>query len=126
MSCTSIGMVVNEGMLTYYPTIDTTLATTTIALWFQPFKSRFFMTGIMVLALLAFFLLWAVGNRGPWVWLPIVIAMFGVGSFQAIYVLTSLWKEEPAVSPFASADIPMIELQPVDSSDDEDQNHNER
>jgi hypothetical protein len=43
------------------------------------------MAGIMVLALLAFFLLWAVGNRGPWVWLPIVIAMFGVGSFQAIY-----------------------------------------
>jgi hypothetical protein len=42
------------------------------------------MTGIMILALLAF-LLWAVGNRGPRVWLPIVIAMFGVGSFQAIY-----------------------------------------
>jgi hypothetical protein len=56
-----------------------------MALWFQPFKSRFFLTGIMVLALLAFFLLWALGDRGPRVWLPIVIAMFGIGCLQAIY-----------------------------------------
>jgi hypothetical protein len=41
-------------------------------------------------------------------------------------VLTSLWMEEPAATPFVNEDIPMIELQPIDSSDDEDQNHNER
>jgi hypothetical protein len=41
-------------------------------------------------------------------------------------VLTSLWMEEPAATPFANEDIPMIELQPIDSSDDEDQNHQER
>jgi hypothetical protein len=97
-------------------------------------KSRFFATGI--LAFLAFSLLWAVGNRGPRVWLPIVIAIFGAGSVQAIYgksvpcrlpgtadrmeILISLWMEEPTVSALANADIPMIELQPVDSSDDED------
>ncbi|KAI4854358.1 hypothetical protein E4T44_00231 [Aureobasidium sp. EXF-8845] len=97
-----------------------------MANWYQPMKSRFFVTGIMVLALLAFFLLWAVGNRGPRVWLPIVIAMFSVGSLQAIYVLTSLWMEQSAATPVADADIPMIELQPIDSSDVDDENHNER
>jgi hypothetical protein len=34
--------------------------------------------------------------------------------------------EEPAVSPFTSADIPKIELQPIDSSDDDDEHRNER
>jgi hypothetical protein len=56
-----------------------------MATWYEPFKSRFFATGMMLLAFMAFFLLWAVGNRGPRVYLPIVIAMFSVGSIQAIY-----------------------------------------
>jgi hypothetical protein len=56
-----------------------------MATWYEPFKSRFFATGMILLAFMAFFLLWAVGNRGPRVYLPIVIAMFSVGSIQAIY-----------------------------------------
>jgi cellobiose-specific phosphotransferase system component IIC len=56
-----------------------------MATWYAPFKSRFFATGMMLLAFMAFFLLWAVGNRGPQVYLPIVTAMFAVGSLQAVY-----------------------------------------
>jgi hypothetical protein len=56
-----------------------------MAIWYAPFKSRFFATGMMMLAFMAFFLLWAAANRGPRVYLPIVTAMFLVGSLQAIY-----------------------------------------
>jgi hypothetical protein len=56
-----------------------------MATWYAPFKSRFFATGMILLAFLAFFLLWAAANRGPRVYLPIVIAMFSIGSLQAVY-----------------------------------------
>jgi hypothetical protein len=35
--------------------------------------------------MLAFFLLWAARNHSPRVWLPIAIAMIGVGTFQAAF-----------------------------------------
>lgn len=56
-----------------------------MAPWYQPLRSPFFLTGVIVNAMLAFFLLWAVKNRGSRVWLPIVIAMIGVGTFQAVF-----------------------------------------
>ncbi|KAG9855407.1 hypothetical protein KCU98_g1724, partial [Aureobasidium melanogenum] len=56
-----------------------------MAPWYQPLKSPFFLSGVIINAMLAFFLLWAARSRGPRVWLPIAIAMIGVGTFQAAF-----------------------------------------
>ncbi|KEQ62118.1 uncharacterized protein M437DRAFT_31115, partial [Aureobasidium melanogenum CBS 110374] len=53
-----------------------------MAPWYQPLKSPVFLCGVIVNAMLAFFLLWATRSGSPRVWLPIVIAMIGVGTFQ--------------------------------------------
>ncbi|CAD0090199.1 unnamed protein product [Aureobasidium mustum] len=56
-----------------------------MASWYQPLKSPFFLSGVIINAMLAFLLLWAARNRGPRVWLPIVIAMIVVGTLQAAF-----------------------------------------
>lgn len=50
-----------------------------------PFQSSFFLSGVLIVAILSLFLLWATRNRGPEVYLSIIIAMLAVGSLQGAY-----------------------------------------
>lgn len=65
--------------------------------WYEPMRSQFFVSGVVILACLAFFLMWAVRNHGPQVYLCILIAMFGVGSLQAVYGKSHLYAMRQAV-----------------------------
>jgi len=51
----------------------------------SPFKSIFFRSGVLIIAILGLFLIWAAGSRGPQVYLCIVIAMLAVGSILGAY-----------------------------------------
>lgn len=53
----------------------------------SPFKSSFFLSGVLILAILSLFLLWAARNRGAEVYLSIIIAMLAVGTLQGAYGL---------------------------------------
>ncbi|KAH0351866.1 hypothetical protein KCU81_g2129, partial [Aureobasidium melanogenum] len=95
-----------------------------MAPWYQPLKSPVFLCGVIVNAMLAFFLLWATRSGSPRVWLPIVIAMIGVGTFQATFVLVSLCLEEPPAPVIIN--IPLVEFEPVDDSSSDEDNNNEQ
>ncbi|KAG9568652.1 hypothetical protein KCU71_g2967, partial [Aureobasidium melanogenum] len=95
-----------------------------MAPWYQPLKSPFFLSGAIINAMPAFFLLWAARNHSPRVWLPIAIAMIGVGTFQAAFVLVSLCLEEPPAPIIIN--IPLVELEPVDNSSSDEDNNNEQ
>ncbi|KAG9605386.1 hypothetical protein KCU77_g758, partial [Aureobasidium melanogenum] len=95
-----------------------------MAPWHQPLTSPFFLSGVIINAMLAFFLLWAARNRGPRVSLPIAITMIGVGTFQAAFVLVSLCLEEPPAP--IIVDIPLVELEPVEDSSSDEDNNNEQ
>lgn len=51
----------------------------------SPFNSTFFRSGVLIIAILGLFLLWAADSRGPQVYLSIVIAMLAVGSILGAY-----------------------------------------
>ncbi|CAD0112304.1 unnamed protein product [Aureobasidium uvarum] len=114
-----------------------------MAPWYHPLASPLFLTGVIINAVLAFFFPCAVRNRGPGVWVPILVTMLIVGAVQAAYgkstlcvtsdisnivlvVLVSLCIEQPAIDPLALAvqtGNPMVEVEPFGiSSSDEDNN----
>ncbi|KAK6001268.1 hypothetical protein QM012_002599 [Aureobasidium pullulans] len=95
-----------------------------MAPWCQPLKSPLFLSGVIINAILAFFLLWAVRNRGPRIWLFMIIAMIGVGTFQAAFVLVSLCLEKPPAP--LIIDIPLGEFEPAGNSSSNEDSDNEQ
>ncbi|THZ74075.1 hypothetical protein D6C85_03699 [Aureobasidium pullulans] len=94
--------------------------------WHHLLKAPVFLSGLIVNAILAFFLLWAVRTgHDARVWLPLVISMVIIGIIQGASVMASLCLEpEPEPDVDRALDdinaIPMFELELASSSESEE------
>ncbi|THX99093.1 hypothetical protein D6D03_07494 [Aureobasidium pullulans] len=94
--------------------------------WRHLLKAPVFLSGLIVNAILAFFLLWAVRTgHDARVWLPLVISMVIIGIIQGASVMAYLCLEpepEPDVDHALDDinDIPMFELELASSSESEE------
>ncbi|CAD0012851.1 hypothetical protein D6C91_06542 [Aureobasidium pullulans] len=96
--------------------------------WHHLLKAPVFLSGLIVNAILAFFLLWAVRTgHDARVWLPLVISMVIIGIIQGASVMAFLCLE-PEPEPEPDVDralddinaIPMFELELASSSESEE------
>ncbi|THW18242.1 hypothetical protein D6D23_07759 [Aureobasidium pullulans] len=94
--------------------------------WHHLLKAPVFLSGLIVNAILAFFLLWAVRTgHDARVWLPLVISMVIIGIIQGASVMAVLCLEpEPEPDVDQALDdinaIPMFELELASSSESEE------
>ncbi|THX37998.1 hypothetical protein D6D10_05435 [Aureobasidium pullulans] len=94
--------------------------------WHHLLKAPVFLSGLIVNAILAFFLLWAVRTgHDARVWLPLVISMVIIGIIQGASVMAVLCLEtEPEPDVDRALDginaIPMFELELASSSKSEE------
>ncbi|TIA38975.1 hypothetical protein D6C78_03615 [Aureobasidium pullulans] len=104
-------------MTTTFAKIVTNSTTIKMLSWHHPLKAPVFLSGLVVNAILAFFLLWAVRTgHDARVWLPLVISMVIIGIIQGA-------SEPESDVDHALDDInamPMFELELASSSESEE------
>ncbi|THY25736.1 hypothetical protein D6D01_04955 [Aureobasidium pullulans] len=75
--------IINNTNETTVARIVTNITTIKMLSWHHPLKAPVFLSGLIVNAILAFFLLWAVRTgHDARVWLPLVISMVIIGIIQ--------------------------------------------
>ncbi|THY95290.1 hypothetical protein D6C93_05093 [Aureobasidium pullulans] len=120
--------IINNTNKTTFAKIVTDITTIKMLSWHHLLKAPVFLSGLIVNAILAFFLLWAVRTgHDARVWLPLVISMVIIGIIQGASVMAFLCLE-PEPEPEPDVDralddinaIPMFELELASSSESEE------